>query len=198
MKLAFHFMHLRHSSLLHLVASIFNNRKHSSLGKKTKFTPFQAHFDTEVSARVARDHLDQHENKQRTLRNIFSVRPELVFHEGEKVLLRKRKATFQKASSSLDPQFDQNVATVVQVDKTMLPFSYIISSDPTQSRKYYYTDLKRVTPYHKQLRRMDFEKEINPSDKIIVQDFVHHSPESLRSGKKLFNKSTLYYTVKKS
>ena len=191
-------MHLRHSSLLHLVASIFNNRKHSSLGKQTKFTPFQTHFDSEASAKVARDQLSQHENKQRQLRNIFSIRPKLIFHEGEKVLLRKRKTTFQKAASSFDPQFHQDVATIVKVDKTMLPYSYIISSDPTQSRKYYYTDLKRVTPYHKQLQRMKFEREINPSDKIIVQDFVYATQESLRSRKKLSNKSTLYYTIKRA
>ena len=163
------------------MASIFNNRKHSSLGKQTKFTPFQTHFDTHVSARVARDHLNQHETKQQKLRNIFSVRPGLIFHVGEKVLLRKRKATFEKASSSFNPQFHQDVATIVEVDRTMLPFSYVISSDPTRSRKYYYTDLKRVTPYHKQLQRIESEKEINPSDKIIVQNFVHHTPESLRS-----------------
>ena len=168
------------------------------MGKKTKYTPFETHFNSEASANVARDQLNQHENKQQKLRNIFSIRPELVFREGEKVLLRKRKTTFQKASSSFDPQFHQDVATIVKVDKTMLPFSYVISSDPTQSRKYYYTDLKRVTPYHKQLQRMKSDKEINPSDKIIVQDFVHSTPESLRSGKKLHNKSTLYYTIKRA
>lgn len=184
--------------MLHLVASIFNNRKHSSLGKRTKFTPIEAHFNSEISARVVRDQLNQHENKQRQLQNIFSVRPELVFREGEKVLLRKRKTAFQKASSSFDPQFNQDVATIIKVDKTMLPFSYIISSDPTQSRKYYYTDLKRVTPYSKRLQQMNIEKKIDPADKILVQDFVHNTPESLRSKKKLYNKSTLYYTVKRA
>ena len=181
---------------MHLVASIFNNRKHSSLGKQTKFTPIQAHFDTEVSAKVVRDQLRQHGNKQRKLRNIFSTRPELIFHEGEKVLLRKRKTTFQKASSSFNPMFHQEPATIVTVDRTMLPFSYVISSD--RSKKYYYTDLMRVTPYQKELKKIDSEREIDPNDKIIVEDFVHHTPESLRSGKKLHNKSTLYYTVRRA
>lgn len=196
--MSYHFRHLRHSSLLQLVASIFNNRKHSSLGKQTKYTPFQAHFDSEASAKIVRDQLNQHDKKQHKLRNIFSIRPELVFHVGEKVLLRKQKTTFQKAPSSFIPQFHQDVATIVKVDKTMLPYSYIISSDPTQSKKYYYTDLKRVTPYHKQLQRMESEKDINDSDKIIVQDFVHSTPTSLRSGKKLHNKSTLFYTIKRA
>ena len=92
--------------------------------------------------------------------------------------------------------FHQEPATIVTVDRTMLPFSYVISSD--RSKKYYYTDLMRVTPYQKGLKKIDSEREIDPTDKIIVEDFVHHTPESLRSGKKLHNKSTLYYTVRRA
>ena len=45
---------------------------------------------------------------------------------------------------------------------------------------------------------MESETDINDSDKIIVQDFVHSTPTSLRSGKKLHNKSTLFYTIKRA
>ena len=171
-----------------MAQTIYNNRPHRSLFNET---PYKTHFNSHTSSVISRRVLKQFRSKQAKLTNIFSLRPDQVFHKGEKVLLRKRKSTFRKDDPIRHPMFDPQAQTIVNVDKRYLPYTYFLSNS---TKWYYFFELKKVSQDYGVSTISSF----NNQSKVKVIDFVYDQSPHLRSGKIVKDKQFVQYFVERN
>ena len=152
------------------------------------------HFNPHISAKVTKLSLKQFRNRQAKIKNIFSLKPNRTFRIGDKVLLKKKRHTFHKSNALIHPHFESDISTVTNIDKRFLPWTYVISSHP--ERKFYFFELRKVTPSFEDLNNPQPHSDKTTS-KILVKDFIIENPPTLRSGKSLPGKKTLFYIIER-
>lgn len=190
-KIIFQFKTLNNiKDILQLTALIYNNRKHTSLFQNT---PFSVHFNSHISAKVAKLSLAQFNTRQAKIHHIFSLKPGSTFQIGEKVLLKKKRHTFHKSNPLFHPHFESEISTITNVDKKFLPWTYIISSHP--EKKFYFFELRRITPSYENLNKP--QPSGDQKSKIFVKDFLIENPPTLRSGKSLPKRKTIFYIIER-
>ena len=187
-KILFEFKTLSFDRILELVQITYNNRQHRSLFGKT---PFECHFDSHVSSEVARRLCSQIKQRQKVLSNIFSLKKHQIFNVGDRVLLKRKRATFHKDDWTKHNMFDPSVREVTKVDKTCLPHLYSINDS---DKKYYFFELKRVSSEYDNI---EDGSSSNAETKIQVEDFVYGEEPHLRSGRTIANKSPIVYIIRR-
>ena len=181
-------------NVLNLTAQTYNSRKHSAL---FGFCPNSVHFNSHVSALVIRRKLQSLRIRQKKIKSFFSLHPKNIFQVGEKILLARARHKFHRANILLHSDYENEVREIVKIDKTYLPWTYHISGEKYEGRKFYFFELKRVSPSYGQLTP---KPTIVSGDqkKIRVLDFQYEDSSFLRSGKSINAKKSLYYTIKRA
>lgn len=191
-RILYEFKTITYESALKLTQLKYNSRKHSSL---FGYSPNQTHFDSHISSIVIRRTLESFRVRRKKIRSFFSLHPDNIFHVGERVLLARSRHKFHRANILLHSDYETEVREITKIDKTFLPWTYHISGEKYNGRKFYFFELKRVSASYGHLTPKP--SVISPDQKIRVLDFQYENPAFLRSGKSINAKKTLYYTIKR-
>ena len=144
------------------------------------------------SCRLARRNLLAHHERQTKLRSLYSSRPENIFKQGDRVLLRTKKHNFHKYSPISYPTFTKSVFTISEVHNTVYPVVYSLKESGDKRRRYYGFELFKLDHAYDNIRQT---KETSSKNRIFVEDVRLERPSKLRSGKIVPGKEKPVYTV---
>ena len=167
-------------------------RVHSSL----RVSPYEAHFNPLHSCQLARENVAAHSRRQTQLRSLYSKKPENIFKEGDRVLLRTKKHNFHKYSPISYPTFTQTAYTIKTVDDSVYPPVYtLLEYSGDRKRRFYGFELFKLDPAYDYLKKRVDKTNQN---KIFVEDVWFEKPSKLRSGKVVPGKEKAVYLVRQN
>ena len=187
-RILFEFKTLSFEKVLELAQVVYNHRKHRSLYGKT---PQEVHFDSHTSSEICKKLIARTQERQTRLTNIFSLKKKQVYHVGDRVLLKRKRATFYKQDLTKHNMFETEVRKITQVDKSCLPYLYSITGS---DKKYYFFELKKVGAEYGSL---ESSVQSTETSKIFVEDFNFEQLPLLRSGRIIANRNPIVYTIRR-
>ena len=126
------------------------------------------------------------------LRGLHSKRPENIFKEGDRVLLRTKRHSFHKYSPISYPTFTKSVFTIEKVHDLVWPAVYSLKESQDRKRRYYGFELFKLDSAYETIKERNDKVEKN---KIFVEDVRFEAPSKLRSGRVIPGKEKPIYTV---
>ena len=171
------------------MSCVFSIRPHSSLAGHT---PYEAHFDSNVSAQLARLQSINLSNRQRCAKR-FQLQSERL-SIGDKVLLRTKKHSFDKLSPVFAPYYEPQIYTIESIEKRFLPWLYILAEKADGKRKFYAFELHKLDSSYQS--HPNTVREIEP--RIYVKDVLIENRSALRSGRVIPGKGTAMYIIERN
>ena len=167
----------------------FSIRPHSSLAGHT---PYEAHFDSNISAQLARLQSIHLDNRQRCAKR-FQLQSERL-SIGDKVLLRTKKHSFDKLSPVFAPYYEPRIYTIESIDKRFLPWLYILTERAESKRKFYAFELHKLDVSYQS--HPNTRHDIEP--RIYINDVLIENRSALRSGRVIPGKGTAMYLIERN
>ena len=155
-------------------------------------SPYEAHFNSLESCRLARRNLRLHSDRQTKLKSLYSTKPNNIFRKGDRVLIRTKKHSFHKYSPIAYPTFSDTAYTIDKVHKEVYPFVYSLAESSNKKRRYYGFELLRLDPTYDEIKERN---NALGKDKIFVEDVRLEEPSKLRSGRAIAGKEKAIYQV---